>query len=292
MGKGTPAISLGERHGLILASDGSLWSWGSDFLGWPVLGLGNVTAQTRLRRIGNETNWISISAGTITMWPSNRMARFGPGERTFGQFGVARQPVDRKKMAATPLSAPLRGNDWKQAVAGGIHTVALKKDGTLWAWGNNWAGSLGTGSTNNSAVPVQVGSATNWIKVWAGMLESVALQSDGSLWYWGDNPDPAFDMHVGQILVPTRISPDTNWVDVGSGREYGLRHQIGWDAVDLGAECACLYRVQDPALDATPTRVGTNSDWADHSRLWSVVVPGADQEGRFTLAHGCFGFRR
>ena len=57
MGNGTPAISLGERHGLILASDGSLWSWGSDFLGWPVLGLGNVAPQTRLRRVGNETNW-------------------------------------------------------------------------------------------------------------------------------------------------------------------------------------------------------------------------------------------
>jgi alpha-tubulin suppressor-like RCC1 family protein len=64
---------------------------------------------------------------------------------------------------------------------------------------------------------LQVGSATNWVKVWAGMLETVALQSDGSLWYWGDNPDPAFDMHVGNILVPTRISPDTNWVDVGFG---------------------------------------------------------------------------
>src|ERR1035437_11096463 len=84
VGKGTPAISLGERHGLILASDGSLWSWGSDAHDTlrPVLGLGNVTAQTRLRRIGNETNWVSISAGSE-------------------------------------------------------HNVAIKSDGTLWAWGEN-----------------------------------------------------------------------------------------------------------------------------------------------------------
>jgi hypothetical protein len=54
VGQGNPAIGLGETHGLILASDGSLWSWGSDFLGWPVLGLGKVTAQTRLRRIGQR----------------------------------------------------------------------------------------------------------------------------------------------------------------------------------------------------------------------------------------------
>src|SRR5580698_10460234 len=65
VGQGTPAISLGERHGLILASDGSLWSWGSDFLGWPVLGLGNFTNKsTVLRRIGNDTNWVGISAGS------------------------------------------------------------------------------------------------------------------------------------------------------------------------------------------------------------------------------------
>ena len=60
VGKGTPAISLGERHGLILASDGSLWSWGCDFVGWPVLGLGSFTNNsTSLRRIGHETNWVS-----------------------------------------------------------------------------------------------------------------------------------------------------------------------------------------------------------------------------------------
>ena len=111
-------------------------------------------------------------------------------------------------MANTPVPAA-PGNDWKQAVAGGIHTVALKKDGTLWAWGNNWAGSLGTGSTNNSAVPVQVGSATNWIKVWAGILESVALQSDGSLWYWGDNPDPAFPQGTSARCLSPRAFPRT-----------------------------------------------------------------------------------
>ena len=216
VGKGTPAISLGERHGLILASDGSLWSWGAEFAGWPVLGLGNVTAQTRLRLIGNETNWASISAGSVHNVPiKSDGTLWAWGENLRGQFGVGTS--GRQNPMATVPAPAASGHDWKQAVAGGTHTVALKKDGTLWAWGNNWAGTLGTGSTNNSAVPVQVGSATNWIKVWAGTLESVAIQSDGSLWYWGENPNPAVAQGVGQILVPTRISPDTDWVDVGFG---------------------------------------------------------------------------
>src|SRR5437660_727678 len=58
VGNGVPAIALGERHGLILASDGSLWSWGSDFLGWPVLGQTNSTKHATLYRIGDDTNWL------------------------------------------------------------------------------------------------------------------------------------------------------------------------------------------------------------------------------------------
>jgi alpha-tubulin suppressor-like RCC1 family protein len=272
VGKGTPAISLGERHGLILASDGSLWSWGSDFLGWPVLGLGNVTPQTRLRRIGHETNWISISAGTAhnlaiksdgTLWAW--------GENLLGQFGVGTTGRQNWKnaMADIPIHAA-PGNDWKQAAAGGIHSVALKKDGTLWAWGDNWAGPLGIGSTNNSAVPLQVGSATNWVKVWAGTLETVALQSDGSLWYWGENPDPAISTHVAQILVPTRVSPDTNWVDVGFGPWTVFAIRSDGTLWSWGRNAHVYTGAQDQTLDATPTRVGTNSDWQSISAcgLW------------------------
>ena len=260
VGKGTPAISLGERHGLILASDGSLWSWGSDFLGWPVLGLGKVPPQTRLCRISNDTNWVSISAGTshnvalksdgtLWTWGQNLAVRFREGKVYL-----------REILAYTPVRAA-PGTDWKQAAAGGIHTVALKKDGTLWAWGNNWAGSLGTGSTNNTPVPVQVGSATNWIKVWAGTLETVAQRSDGSLWYWGENPDPAFPQDTGQILVPTRISPYTNWVDVGFGVNTVLAIKSDGTLWAWGRNAHAYTDAQDQTLDTTPTRVGTNNDW-------------------------------
>ena len=261
VGKGTPAISLGQQHGLVLASDGSLWSWGSDFLGWPVLGLGKVKAQTHLRRIGNETNWISISAGAAhNMAIKSDGTLWAWGENLSGQFGVGTAGRQNPKSDVPVRAAP--GNDWKQAVAGGVHTLAIKKDGTLWAWGINWAGSLGTGKTGNSAVPLQVGSATNWIKVWAGSLESVGLQSDGSLWYWGDDPDPAFNMDVGNSLVPTRVSADTNWVDVGFGVNTVFAIKADGTLWTWGRNAHVYSDAQDVTLDAIPTRVGTNSDWA------------------------------
>ena len=63
-GNVTPMIYYGYSHYvIILASDGSLWSWGEDRLGWPVLGLKNIKNTVSLRRIGNETDWASIAVG-------------------------------------------------------------------------------------------------------------------------------------------------------------------------------------------------------------------------------------
>lgn len=255
VGHGTPAISLGERHGLILASDGSLWSWGADFLGWPVLGLGAATHRTTsLRRIGNDTNWAGISAGV-----DHNLAVKSDG--TLWTWGAS---VRARWIRAAPSSVPVRaapGHDWKQAAAGGIGCVALKKDGTLWSWGDNWSGSVGSPSTNGSSVPMQIGSGTNWTKVWAGTLETMALQSDGSLWYWGDNPNPAIPQGAGQVFIPTRVSPDTNWVDAGFGVNTVFAIKANGSLWVWGRQAHAYTGVTNTAQDAIPTRVGTNSDW-------------------------------
>ena len=57
---------------------------------------------------------------------------------------------------------------FRQVAAGWYHTVALKGDGTLWAWGYNYYGQLGDGTATNKSSPLQVGTATNWQAVAAG----------------------------------------------------------------------------------------------------------------------------
>src|SRR5437870_3244989 len=89
-GHHAPMVSLGSSHGLILAADGSMWSWGGEDRGFPVLGLGNMNLTANLVRIGSETNWVFVSAGDA-------------------------------------------------------HNLALKSDGTIWAWGGNFRGQLGDG---------------------------------------------------------------------------------------------------------------------------------------------------
>jgi RNA polymerase sigma factor (sigma-70 family) len=270
VGQGTPSIGLGGYHGVVLASDGSLWSWGEEADGWSVLGLGNITKQTSLRRIGTDRNWISIavaehhnlaikSDGTLWAW----------GENIYGQLGDGTSGRGNQQRSIPVPSVP--GNDWKQAAAGGSHSVALKRDGTLWAWGNNWAGQLGIGSTNREVPEAeQIGSATNWVKVWAGMVETVALQSDGSLWYCGDNPNPDVPQdEANSIRVPTRVSADTNWAEVGFGPWTVLAIKADGTLWTWGRFAHQFTGVTDHALDASPKRVGNDHDWQAISPLGS-----------------------
>jgi hypothetical protein len=139
--------------------------------------------------------------------------------------------------------------------------VALKSNGTLWAWGNNWAGSIGNGTTNSASAPVQVGSGTNWVKIWAGILETVGMQSDGSLWYWGENPNPAFAQGAGQIVSPMRVTADTNWTDVGFGVNTVFAIQSDGTLWTWGRQADRYTGATNTGQDAIPTRIGTNTDW-------------------------------
>ena len=60
---------------------------------------------------------------------------------------------------------------------GYFHSLAVKTDGTAWAWGINSAGQLGDGTTTNLSTPVRVTDLTNGTAVSAGYYHSMALKS-------------------------------------------------------------------------------------------------------------------
>ena len=71
--------------------------------------------------------------------------------------------------------------------ASDTHMVALKADGTVWTWGNNGSGQLGTGNRNSSATPVQVTALENIIDISIGYNNTFAVKDDGTVWGFGYN---------------------------------------------------------------------------------------------------------
>src|SRR6185295_569445 len=100
--------------------------------------------------------------------------------------------------------------------------------------------------------------------------ETLAQQSDGSLWYSGQSLNSGGNQTKGQFLVPTRVSPDTNWVDVGfgEGTVFGIKSDgtlWAW-----GRNADVFTGVKDTVLNVSPVRMGTDSDWRSMaaSGLW------------------------
>ena len=110
--------------------------------------------------------------------------------------------------------------------------VALKRDGTVWAWGRGSAGELGNGGTSESSTPVRAGSLTSVVAVAAGSDSSLALKSDGTVWQWGSN-------HVsGSATTPTQVAGlhGVAKIEMGGGvlpRDPERRHQY-LDSVVVG----------------------------------------------------------
>jgi alpha-tubulin suppressor-like RCC1 family protein len=105
--------------------------------------------------------------------------------------------------------------------AGGTHTVALKSDATLFAWGSNRWGQLGDGTTTDKLVPTLSGTALTWSSVSAGEFHTAAIRPDGTLWAWGFNQngqlgDGSFDAK----LAPTKIGDAATWVAASAGAAH------------------------------------------------------------------------
>ncbi len=83
---------------------------------------------------------------------------------------------------ATPM---MIGKGFTAVSARYHHVMALKADGSLWAWGWNASGQLGDGTTINRSTPVLIGYG--YSDVASGMMFTMALKYDGSLWAWGGN---------------------------------------------------------------------------------------------------------
>jgi alpha-tubulin suppressor-like RCC1 family protein len=202
-------IASGYYHTLAIKTNLTLWSWGDNSSGQ--LGLGNTELYSVPSPVGMDSDWSMVRGGAnhtlatktnLTIWSCGANSiwdggQFLPG----GQLGLG-DSVDRN--ALTQIGTD---SDWFTVAAGAAHTIAIKTNRTLWAWGWNNYDQLGDGTQEERTSPMQIGTDSDWQSIAGGSVHSIALKTIGTLWEWGK----------GSLFSPQQVGSGTDWAMISAG---------------------------------------------------------------------------
>jgi alpha-tubulin suppressor-like RCC1 family protein len=254
-------VSAGTYHTVAIKADGSLWAWGNNTSAQ--LGLGDYDlAQQKVlpTQVGTATDWASVSAGTQhTMAIKADGTLWVWGTNYDGSMGLGLYNASQR---TTPVQLG-NANDWGAVSVGSHHTLAIKTDGSLWAWGSNDRGQLGLGNNTNQNVPVRVGTDNDWAAVSAGIQHTMAIKADGSLWAWGLNDKGQLGLNDNTDRnAPVQVSATSDWTTVSAGFKQTLAIKKDGSLWAWGSNDRGQLGLGDNTDRNVPLRVGTTNDWA------------------------------
>jgi alpha-tubulin suppressor-like RCC1 family protein len=201
-------LAAGVSHSVAIRADGTIWSWGDNTKGQ----LGSTVIFTPNPALPQPTappatNWIQVAAGnahTVGLQANGTLWSWGDNSR--GQMGTDLIPSYYPK----PFQIG-KGQSWKAIAAGDNHTLALRSDGTIWAFGDNSNGQLGDGSGATTNFPVQVGTDSDWKSISAHGDLSYGIKNNNTLYAWGANSKGQLgDTTTVDKLSPVLVGTNTN----------------------------------------------------------------------------------
>jgi alpha-tubulin suppressor-like RCC1 family protein len=201
-----------------IKSDGTLWCLGSNDFGQ--LGTNDtITYSSLVQTVAGGTNWKQVSTGAFfTSAVKTDGTLWSWGQNIYGQLGT-NDTISR----SSPVQIVGGGTDWEKVACGYEHTIALKTDGTIWAWGTNVYGVLGTNNLTDLSSPVQIfGGGTIWNDIYCGYQHSSATKTDGTLWGWGRNINGMLGTgNITDYSSPVQtIAAGTNWKKLAGGQYH------------------------------------------------------------------------
>jgi uncharacterized repeat protein (TIGR01451 family) len=190
-----------------------------------------ITIEVLVSGRGSIRNSVAVASSTSDPQPANNAAivdaivtgagqawGWGGGSDYSGVIG------DGTSSAHHLTPAQVTGlSDAVQLAGGGYHTLALKADGTVWAWGRNGYGQLGDGTRTDRSTPVQVSGLSGVVAIAAGRFHSLALTSDGSVWAWGYGRDGQLGRATQQdSWLAVQVLGVATAVSVNAGSDHSL----------------------------------------------------------------------
>ena len=174
-------VFAGSLCTFALKNDGTLFSWGFNGLHGQ-LGNGSTENVNRPVQVLTDVKKLASGKSAHAFAFKNDGTIWAWGRNSFGQLGDG--TTDNNSIIPIQITG-LEGVI--EITPGQLHTVALKEDGTVCAWGRNNVGQLGNGTYIDSIDPVQVEGLTNIVSIATGGSHTIAIGSDGTVWTWGDN---------------------------------------------------------------------------------------------------------
>jgi hypothetical protein len=145
---------------------------------------------------------------------------------------------------------------------GSSHTIIIKRDGTLWAWGHNYYGQLGDGTNTNRYATIKIGNDSDWKYIVVGHYHTVALKADGTLWIWGDNQYGQLgDGTNNSRNIPTKIGNNSDWVRVAIGYGHTTALKNNGTLWTWGSNYNGQLGDSTNISRNRPTKIGNDSDW-------------------------------
>ena len=234
-------ITAGGKHNLIIDINNKIWAWGSDYYGQ--LGDGNssqkitpvlVAQSTGLTTAvaisaGNEHSLVIDAVDQAWAWGYNGNGQLGDGTNT-----------DRNKPNNVAVDTGLA--KVIAISAGYSHNLAIDDTGQAWAWGANWSGQLGDGTSTRRNKPIKVAVDTGLAKVIAiavGHSHSLVIDATGQAWAWGANGSGQLGNGTNTNRTkPVKVAVDTGLssvIAIAAGDSYSLAIDTSGQAWAWGA---------------------------------------------------------
>jgi alpha-tubulin suppressor-like RCC1 family protein len=252
-------VSAGSTFSGAVKTDGTLWMWGSNNGGR--LGDNTTNYKSSPVQIGALTDWRQVSAGgyhTLAVKTNNTLWAWG-NNQVAGQLGL--NDIIRR---SSPVQVGALTN-WSAVSAGQQHSLAVKTDGTLWAWGSNYEGRLGLASASTfRSSPVQVGALTDWSTVTAGYNHSGAVKSNGTLWTWGLGQGCGLGDTINRSS-PTQVGALSDWSNVSAGRGQTGAVRSNGTLWSWGQNSNGQLGDGTVVNKSSPVQVGSSTSWSDIS---------------------------
>ena len=233
------------------------------------------TTNSRGQFIGGS-NWVAIATthseligikSDGSLWSVRWSEWAGPAGDPFPNLTGAPRPKGATLRQTGPKIERI-GNesDWKAVAGGSLHFITLKRDGTIWGWGNNTHQQLGEGPKTFTNGPVRIGNESDWTNVFAGRDCSFGVKRDGSIWKWGARAQQSRENTVGsnpvkldiEVKGARAITSETGYQNYDlildeRGTLWGIGNIFPWHLVGRNAYVAGTFKPGTPGRLPAPS---------------------------------------